>query len=294
MHLPALAPVVFLCCAAGCDSSNGTPAETCPIPGSIFVANGPQGSGCYCAAGTVPNTTGDACVSGDPCGPYGRTNAAGACEDIDECADGTGCDAHAICTNVTNGPTRCACTGPYFGDGTTCAPCGEGQWGTQDGTACEPYDGSQPCTHGGVCSSLADPEGSPYPDLQCAGTIGPEQIWFQTHQKTSFPVDCRCPHGGVPGEEYCAAPTRSELAGTHLGTGPNAADLVNGVISGCATNFTAKVVYFGANWGTERSAMIFAMDPLTHNRTLVSGEDYNCSCFGRRPFVPRDLRGDPA
>lgn len=258
--------------------------EDCSSFNGVYVEDGPEGPGCYCPEGTAPNSDGTSCVTGDPCAPWGRTDPEGGsvCLDIDECTEGTYCDAHAYCTNFTRAAPECSCAGGYFGDGITCEACGEGFWSNDYGTECVPYDGSEPCTHGGVCSSLADPDG-PYPDMQCAGTVGPEQIWFQTHEKTTFPVDCRCPHGGGPGGHLCAAPTAAELAGEHLGDGPNAADMTNGELKGCATDFGRDVIYYGANWGDSgdsRRAFIFAMDPTTANRTLISGE-YEDSSIGR-------------
>ncbi len=318
---------------AACESPADEGAQECPAgSGAVFVESGPNGPGCYCPVGFMPDATNSRCVPGDACAPFGRTEA-GACVDIDECATGTaGCDASAVCTNLINdgatcacpanaigdgitcevcpagteprvgfaacqdinecergtagcspdalchnelagGGATCTCNDGFIGDGVTCTYCEDPTWSNDDHTACVPD--LNPCAHGRLCSSLADPDG-PYPDMQCAGTVGPEQIWFQTNQKTTFPVDCRCPHGGIDGGQFCIAPTGNE-GGNHegLGSGPNAADLVNGEIKGCATNFDEKVVYFGVNWGVERSAMIFAMDPVTADRTLISGEDSN-------------------
>jgi len=237
-------------CAATATCTNHTnAAPTCTCPADSVG----DGTSCTpCAAGSEPKN--------------------GTCQDIDECTRGTdSCAADATCTDKRGGFT-CTCAAGFIGDGTTCARCGSGLWPDDAHTTCVPD--VNPCAHGGVCSSLADPDG-PYPHMQCAGTIGPEQIWLQTHQKTSFPVDCRCPHGSEPGGLLCAAPTAMELANLHLGAGVNAADAQSGELKGCATDFTKKVIYYGANWGDQgdsRRAFVFAMDPATADRTLISGQ----------------------
>ena len=117
-YLVVVASLFSLACDSGGEDGN---TQECPAgSGSIFVANGPDGPGCYCPAGTVPNTAGNQCVTGDPCGPYGRSDGAGGCDDIDECAEGTsGCATTADCTNVTMDAPRCACKRGYEGDGKT-------------------------------------------------------------------------------------------------------------------------------------------------------------------------------
>lgn len=255
---------------AACEDSAGDPTGDCPAgSGAVFMQSGPQGPGCYCPEGTTPNATGTQCVAGGPCGPYRRDDGNGGCEDIDECAEGThGCSEFADCTNVVGDATRCACWQGYEGDGKTC---------TCEGDDCLGQCVSTPtgveCQDGTRFSSLADPNG-PYPHMQCAGTVGPEQIWFQTHT-TSFPVDCRCPHGAVDGGQFCIVPSGQRGRHDGLGSGVNAADTPSGEIKGCATDFTRDVVYFGVNWadgGDNRRAFVFAMDPVTANRTLISGE----------------------
>ncbi len=243
---------------AGCD----------PIAICTNLVN--AGANCACPANAIGD--GETC---EVC-PEGTEPRAGfaECQDTNEC-DGNlaGCSPDAECHNeLAGGGATCTCKPGFIGDGVTCTYCEDPMWSNDDHTACVPD--LNPCAHGRLCSSLADPDG-PYPDMQCAGTIGPEQIWLQTHQKTTFPVDCRCPHGGGPGGLLCAAPTAMELSGLHLGEGPNAADVPSGEIKGCATDFDADVIYFGANWadgGDNRRAFVFAMDPVSGDRTLVSGE----------------------
>src|SRR5690349_2849417 len=98
MHSPyrTLALAAFIV-PLGCDSGEEGADEQCPAgSGSVFVQNGPNGPGCYCPVGTVPNATGSQCVTGDACGPYRRSDGAGDCVDIDECAEGTsGCSEFA-------------------------------------------------------------------------------------------------------------------------------------------------------------------------------------------------------
>ncbi|MFO0745477.1 MAG: hypothetical protein U1F43_07375 [Myxococcota bacterium] len=204
MRTSLLAALSTFSLVAACDSGGDEGTQTCPQPGATFVADGPNGAGCYCVAPLEPSADGQSCVQGD-----------GTCKDVNTCVFGAG----------------------------------------------------------GI-SSLAEPDG-PYPDMQCAGAVGPEQLWFQTHQKTTFPVDCRCPHGGIPGEQFCIAPSGNQGFHEGLGHGPSAGDSPSGEIKGCATDFDAKVIYYGVNWGDSgdsRRAFIFAMDPNTADRTLVSGQ----------------------
>ncbi len=261
-----------------------------------------QGDGFFCAptpcnAGYETNASGT-CVDTDECGngvadcsPNARcqntpgsfsctcapgfTGDGRTCADVDECATNAD-DCSQICTN-TEGSFECACNAGFVLDYHFCADINECA-PSPDQTClglCYNSNGSAQCFGDGGISSLADPDNSPYPNMQCAGPVGPEQIWFQANQKTSFPVDCRCPHGSQAGSLLCAAPTAMELANLHLGTGVNAADAPSGEIKGCATDFSADLVYFGVNWannGDSRRGFIFAMDPATANRTLISGE----------------------
>ncbi|MFO0745476.1 MAG: EGF domain-containing protein [Myxococcota bacterium] len=201
------------------------------------------------------------------------------CADIDECANNSD-NCAQNCTNRAGG-YDCSCNPGFTADGHFCQSVNEcldaaalGCFGECVNTA-----DSYQCFGDGGISSLAAPDDSPYPNMQCAGAVGPEAIWFQTGQKTSFPVDCRCPQGASePGHFLCAAPTGPETAGVHFGTGPNAADHLNGYIEGCATNYTADVVYFGVTWGDSRDAtrgFIIKVDPANGNRTVVSGQYYD-------------------
>ncbi|MBL8785757.1 MAG: hypothetical protein JNJ59_12690 [Deltaproteobacteria bacterium] len=195
-----------------------------------------------------------ACDSGDK-GTTQECPAGSGAVFVQDGPNGPGCYCPAG-TNVNETLTGCVACVPG-------EPCGE----------CVDTDVGVTCGDGKTYSSLADQSG-PYPHMQCAGSVGPEQRWFRTHT-TSFPVDCRCPHGGGDGGQFCIAP--SGQSGNHdgLGSGPSAADSPSGEIKGCATDFDRDVVYYGVNWadgGDNRRAFVFAMDPRTANRTLVSGE----------------------
>jgi cysteine-rich repeat protein len=103
-----------------------------------------------CDDGNTINGDGcsDTCTveSGYTCPP------AGACNDIDECAQGTdNCDANATCTN-TPGSFTCACNFGYSGDGTTC---------TADDSDGDGTDDVVECTTPGNCE---DTDGDGVPD----------------------------------------------------------------------------------------------------------------------------------
>lgn len=224
-------------------------------------ANKPGGFSCTCKTGFTGDGT--------------------SCTDIDECvANSDNCNQ--ICTN-TKGSFECSCNPGYKKDKNACPdidecadPAAVGCYGF-----CENVGGSYNCWGKGGISSLEVSDG-PYPDMQCAGSIGPDAIYYQTH-KTSYEVDCRCPQGSSePGTKYCSAPYGAAAGGFHLGTGPRVSDQVSGGIEGCATDYATKEVYFGVNWGDfldSTRGYIMAVDATTGNRRIVSGS-YNTTTDG--------------
>ncbi len=195
------------------------------------------------------------------------------CKDKDECALNTD-NCNQICTN-TLGSFECSCNPGYQKDLNACPDINEcanpesvGCYGF-----CENVGGSYNCWGNGGISSLEVADG-PYPDMQCAGSIGPDAIYYQTHQ-TSYEVDCRCPQGASePGTKYCSAPFGAAQGGFHLGDGPRVSDHSSGAINGCATDYLSEEVYFGVTWGDfldSTRGYIMAVDPLTGDRRVVSG-----------------------
>jgi len=141
-----LAPIPLFALVLGlltaCESAKEE--DQCPAgSGAVFVEDGPQGAGCYCPAGTLPDATGDRCVAGDPCAPWGRTVAGTpGCTDFDECAENTYCSPQATCINVVRDAPRCACQAGYDGDGITCTFTGDcGDTGELVDNACDCDDG---------------------------------------------------------------------------------------------------------------------------------------------------------
>ncbi|MBT9555020.1 MAG: hypothetical protein IV100_03275 [Myxococcales bacterium] len=241
-----------------------------------------------CTAGTstcVPDALGGKC-SNKPgsftcsCLP-GWDGDGTTCTDKDECTLNTD-NCNQICTN-TPGSFECSCNPGYQKDLNACPdinecadPAAVGCYGF-----CENIGGGFNCWGKGGISSLEVADG-PYPDMQCAGSIGPDAIYYQTHQ-TSYEVDCRCPQGASEaGTKYCSAPFGAAQGGFHLGDGPKVSDHLSGAINGCATDYTTEEVYFGVTWGDfldSTRGYIMAVDAVTGDRRIVSGS-YNSPTEG--------------
>ncbi|XP_078658285.1 uncharacterized protein LOC144903747 [Branchiostoma floridae x Branchiostoma belcheri] len=118
--------------------------EVTPVPVMMDInecsTNGGHGSCSQVCSNTVGSYS---CSCNDG---YSLDTDGHACSDIDECAANThNCDRqHATCTN-TVGSFTCSCTPGYYGDGRTCAVCGQ----CAGGAACN--------TVTGVCSSCQSP-----------------------------------------------------------------------------------------------------------------------------------------
>jgi len=119
--LSAGAPICNPGCAHGACVSAGE-TTVCDCDGTGYT-----GETCATPACTDPCVHGS-CVAPDTCdcGGTGFTGATCAI-DVDEClTDNGGCHADARCTN-TDGSRLCECAPGFTGDGTSCAPCGDGE-----------------------------------------------------------------------------------------------------------------------------------------------------------------------
>ncbi|XP_061683805.1 latent-transforming growth factor beta-binding protein 4-like [Syngnathoides biaculeatus] len=156
---------------------------------------------CKCRRGFAGNPEGDACLDVDECVSSGgslcrdsercentvgsyrclascepgyRASAAGRCEDVNECEDGSACGAHAVCQNVA-GTYACVCDRGFAAapDGNSCVD--EDECASAPGVCgsarCRNLDGSFECecdtpgekfqADGGRCASALQPETPP-------------------------------------------------------------------------------------------------------------------------------------
>jgi hypothetical protein len=271
-----------------------SPNATCSATANGYKCTckaGYTGTGTTCTAGS----SSDPCADGtNDCSPNatctktsagylckcktGYSGTGKVCDEIDECATNKD-NCSNTCTNEPPGSFTCSCPAGFKLNGGYCADINECLDMAKIGCEgiCSNSNGSYQCFGKGGISSIEDPN-TPYPETQCAGSVGPEAIWFQTH-KTTFPVDCRCPPGSSqPGAKFCAAPFGTATGGVKIGTGVSPADHTSANIQGCATNYTAKTVYFGVTWSNNLDntrGYIMAVDPVTGNRTIVSGDYFN-------------------
>jgi hypothetical protein len=161
-----------LTCAPGYSVSHDAPADTCVICGScpagqysLGTCSGglPNCASCAPIAGCSQLTCTGAADSQCTLCQSGYRLAAGACTNIDECAEGSDtCSPFASCTD-TNGSYTCACNPGYFGNGQTCTACPAGSVSSQSGAAactpCPPGQSSNPA--GTACVQLASAPATP-------------------------------------------------------------------------------------------------------------------------------------
>ncbi len=194
---------------------------------------------------------------------------------------GPGCGGVQCGINTDCVDSKCTCKKGFTLSGPTCLDINECSDPAKIGCQglCENTNGSYNCFGKGGTSSIADAN-TPFPETQCAGSVGPEAIYYQTH-KTTFMVDCRCPPGSSqPGAKYCAAPYGTAQGGAKIGKGVAVNDHTSADIHGCSTDYAAKTVYFGVTWGNNLDSSrgyIMAVDPKTGDRTIVSGSYFTAS-----------------
>jgi hypothetical protein len=284
-------------CVPGCGGSNLLCADIASCINSICTCPKTHtGNGIWCClpaekydpstktcippvTDTVSGDTSDTSSGNDTADTTTGTDAVAATDattsDVQLCG-GQVCGINSTCIS-----DKCTCNSGFAPSNgtTTCLDINECLDPAKIGCegTCVNSNGSYQCFGKGGISSIEDPN-TPYPETQCAGSVGPEAIWFQTH-KTTFPVDCRCPPGsGQPGAKFCAAPFGTATGGVKIGTGVAPADHTSANIQGCATNYTAKTVYFGVTWGNNLDntrGYIMAVDPVTGNRTVISGDYFS-------------------
>ncbi len=287
-------------CVPGCGSNNVLCADDATCVNSVCTCpKGKTGNGMYCCAPDekyhAPSKT---CVPSGGGADAGATDA-GADAGSDGGADGgadAGSDASSdASSDAGSGPcggktcginsdcldNNCVCKPGFALSGPTCLDVNECSDPAKIGCQglCENTNGGYNCWGKGGISSIADPN-TPYPETQCAGSVGPEAIYYQTH-KTTFPVDCRCPPGSSqPGAKFCSAPIGPANAGVKIGKGISVNDHTNADIKGCSTDYNAKVVYYGVTWGNNLDSSrgyIMAVDPKTGDRSIVSGSTFSAA-----------------
>jgi hypothetical protein len=284
-------------CVPGCGSNNVLCAEDATCSNSICTCpKGKSGNGIYCCApdekydaptkACIPSSTGKDAgatdTSADASGDTGGDVAADTSADAATDGGGSGpCGGKTCGINSDCVDSKCVCKPGFALSGPTCLDVNECSDPAKIGCQglCENTNGGYNCWGKGGISSISDPN-TPYPETQCAGSVGPEAIYYQTH-KTTFPVDCRCPPGSSqPGAKFCSAPIGPANAGVKIGKGISVNDHTNADIKGCSTDYTAKVVYYGVTWGNNLDSSrgyIMAVDPKTGDRTIVSGSTFSAA-----------------
>ena len=283
-------------CVPGCGSNSVLCAEDATCINSICTCpKGKSGNGIYCCSPDEKyNAPTKSCISngtGVDAGPSDVGADASGDVDADSGADatadakpdsGTGpCGGVTCSINSDCVDNKCVCKPGFAFSGPTCLDVNECSDPAKIGCQglCENTNGGYNCWGKGGVSSISDPS-TPYPETQCAGSVGPEAIYYQTH-KTTFPVDCRCPPGSSqPGAKFCSAPIGPANAGVKIGKGVSVNDHTNADIQGCSTDYGAKVVYYGVTWGNNLDSSrgyIMAVHPKTGDRSIISGSTFSAA-----------------
>jgi len=245
------AAVALAACGQGSESTVG--AHGC----SDNAQNGDE-TGIDCGGATcAPCGVSEGCVTASDCAsgrceaqvcvcPAGFTDdGAGACADVDECAeDLDDCDANAACAN-TDGSFVCACSDGFEGDGTTCTPCAPGTWGAGCAKA---------CAGGGSCFGdiTCDPRtGAVTSCSWCeAGSWGATCTDSCENERCSGAITCDQDTGDTTSCEGCVAGYGGDVCDTACDqghcTGTVTCDQDTGAPSACAG---CEAGYYGPGCG---------------------------------------------